>query len=177
MPKSKLIILSGPLGSGKSTLAKEYAQNHPLSLALDIDIIREMIGSWRELPEESAANTKKLAERMAHLYLSDGNDVIIPQIYRKAEYLDALKLVAKEAGAKYYEVLLELPKDEAINRFMKYKGIRPGGLIDRGGGVKKLEAMYDEMLELADNRPNTIRLMPIQDDIKQTYVKLVGLLK
>lgn len=33
----RLVLINGAPGSGKSTLARRYAQDHPLTLALDID--------------------------------------------------------------------------------------------------------------------------------------------
>lgn len=173
MQRPKLIILSGPLGSGKSTLAAKYAEEHPLALALDIDHIRLMLGQWRENPEASAQLSKHMAEEMTRLNLKAGYDVIIPQIYRQKDQLDNLRQIAKNEGADYYEILLELDKEEAIDRFMSYKGVRPGGLIDKGGGVSKLESMYDEMTELARKRPDTIKITPIRDNVDQTYKLLI----
>lgn len=173
MSKPKLIVLSGSLGSGKSTLAKKYAENHPLALALDIDIIRLMLGEWRDHAEDSAQLSKRMAEEMSRINLSEGHDVIIPQIYRRESYLDALQRVADETDSDYFEIILLLDKEEAIDRFMSYKSIHPGGLIDRGGGVSRLEHMYDEMVELASKRPNTIKISPIRDDIEATYELLI----
>jgi adenylate kinase family enzyme len=33
----RLVLINGAPGSGKSTLASRYAQDHPLTLALDVD--------------------------------------------------------------------------------------------------------------------------------------------
>jgi len=43
-----MILLNGPPGVGKSTVARMYAHAHPLSLNLDIDQIRSLIGGWRD---------------------------------------------------------------------------------------------------------------------------------
>jgi predicted kinase len=37
----RMILLNGPPSCGKSTLARRYAQEHPLSLNLDVDRIRQ----------------------------------------------------------------------------------------------------------------------------------------
>ncbi|WP_410630109.1 AAA family ATPase [Amycolatopsis sp. cmx-4-83] len=43
----KLLLLDGPPGSGKSTLARRYADDHPPTLALDVDRVRATLGGWR----------------------------------------------------------------------------------------------------------------------------------
>lgn len=173
MSKPKLIILSGPLGSGKSTIAQKYADEHPLALNLDIDDVRSHLGKWREHPEKSAKQSKRMSEEMARANLIAGYDVIIPQIYRLEENVVNLENIAKEIGADFYEVLLDLSKNEAIKRFMDRGGFRKGGLIEQGGGVKKLELMYDEMVELASKRPGTIRIEPKLGNVEDTYRELV----
>ena len=42
----KLVLVNGPPGVGKSTLARRYAADHPLTLAVEIDVVRAMIGAW-----------------------------------------------------------------------------------------------------------------------------------
>ena len=177
MKQPKLIILSGPLGVGKSTIAKKYVAEHPLALCLDIDDVRAQLGSWRENAEESAKLSKAMAEEMARINLQAGYDVIIPQIYRHEQYLENLEAVAKETNAKLHEVVLYVDKPEAIKRFMERGGFHKGGLIDKGGGVKKLESMHDEMSELLLKRPNTIKIEPKFGDIDGTYPELITKLK
>lgn len=174
MTKPKLILLSGPLGSGKSTLAKKYVDEHPLALDLDIDEIRKLIGQWREHPEDSAKQSKRMAEEMAQINLSASYDVIIPQIYRKLEHVTNLEKIAQETAADFYEVLLDINKAEAIKQFMDRGGFHKGGLIERGGGITKLESMYDEMSELVAKRPATIKIKPVFGDVETTYRELMS---
>jgi len=173
MNKPKLIILSGSLGSGKSTLAQKYVEDHPLALNLDIDDIRAHLGQWREQAEESANKARALAETMVKVHLRNGYDVIIPQIYRRESDVLALEAIAKETEAKFYEIVLWLGKEEAVKRAID-RGIHPGGLIEQGGGVKKLESMYDEMAELISKRPGTIKVEPKLGEAEGTYRELLG---
>jgi len=172
MSEVKLIILSGPLGSGKSTLAQKYVEEQPLALNLDIDDIRSHLGQWREHAEESAKRARALAETMAKVHLEAGYDVIIPQIYRRESDIAALESIAKETKAQFYEIALWLDKEEAVKRAMD-RGIHPGGLIEQGGGAKKLESMYDEMAELIAKRPGTIKIEPKLGDVDGTYRELL----
>lgn len=178
--KPRLIILNGPLGIGKSTLASKYADEHPITLRLDIDDIRTYISHWRDYDEQSADSSKKMALAMAKVHLSVGYDVVIPQIIRKAVLLESFEQVALEADADFKEVLLLVSKEEAVRRFKERSyaqgyetGFRPGGLIDTGGREKKLSTMYDDMISTTNKRPNTIIIEPEYGNIDSTYGELI----
>lgn len=181
--KPKLIILNGPLGIGKSTLASRFAEEHSLALRLDIDNIRTYISHWREDAEQSATSSKQMALAMAKVHLSLGHSVVIPQIVRKAEFFERFEEVAHETDADFFEVLLLADKEEAIRRFKERSyargyasGFRPGGLIDTGGRETKLASMYDEMIETANKRPNTITIEPEFGKIDETYAKILAII-
>lgn len=178
--KPKLIILNGSLGIGKSTLASRFAEEHPLTLRLDIDDIRTYISHWREEDEESSVSSKQMAIAMIKVHLSLGHDVVVPQIVQKTEFFEQFEQAAKEAGADFIEVLLLVDKDEAIKRFKERNyaqghasGFRPGGLIDTGGREVKLSEMYDNMIETASKRPRTIRIKPELGKEVETYAELL----
>jgi len=178
--KPKLIILNGPLGIGKSTLANRFAEEYPLTLRLDIDDMRTYISHWREQAEQSAVSSKQMALAMTKVHLLLGHSVVIPQIVRKTEFFEQFEEVAHETGADFFEVLLLTDKEEAIRRFKERNyaqghasGFRPGGLIDTGGRETKLASMYDEMIETANQRPNTIKIEPELGKKDETYKELV----
>lgn len=182
--KPKLIILNGAPGVGKSTLAEKYADMHPLTLKLDIDVIRRFISNYREQFRESARLSKNLAVAMARTHLESGHDVVIAQCYRKPEDLEALEKLAEDCDVSFHEFLLSLPKEEAIARFIKRgqaegapDGFLPDGLVTRGGGRAKLESMYDEMMATVSHRPRTIVIEPLFDDTEGTYTELMKHLK
>jgi predicted ABC-type ATPase len=138
--KPKLIILNGPLGIGKSTLAKRYADEHPLTLMLDIDDVWAMISHWRKQKDTSAPLSKEIALAMARINLRARHDVVIPQILQTTELADSFKALAEECTADYYEIMLIVDKDDAINRFIQRgkangnpSGFRTGGIIDTSG--------------------------------------------
>ena len=178
--KPKLIILNGPLGIGKSTLASRFADDHPNTLRLDIDDIRRNISHWREQAEQSAISSKQMSLAMARVHLGLGHDVVVAQIVRSVELFNEFEQITKDTNADYYEVLLFTDKDEAIRRFKERSyaqghasGFRPGGLIDTGGREEKLAIMYDEMIETANQRPNTIKIEPELDKEDATYRELL----
>ena len=178
--KPTLIVLNGAPGVGKSTLAEKYADMHPLTLKLDVDVIRRFISDYREQFQASGKLSKTLALEMARTHLQCGYDVIIAQCYRKPEYMEALEKLAQDCNAGFYEFLLSLSKAEAIARFIKRgqkegapDGFLPDSLVTRGGGKVKLESMYDEMMDTVSKRPNTKVIEPTLDDIAGTYAELM----
>jgi predicted kinase len=62
---SRLILINGLPGSGKSTLARRYAQDHPLTLVLDIDVVRGLLSAWMQDPPQSGLLARDLALTMA----------------------------------------------------------------------------------------------------------------
>lgn len=178
--KPKLILLNGPLGIGKTTVAKRYAQEHPLTLFLDIDDVWAMISHWRREKETSAPLSKRMALEMARINLTAGHDVIIPQILQTHELADSFEQLANDCAAEFYEFLLTVNKDEAIRRFIlrgkaegNESGFRPGGIIDTSGREKKLAEMYDSMSEVASARSHVIIIEPVLGDIDNTYAEMV----
>ena len=47
---TRLVLINGAPGSGKSTLADGLAQNQPMTLALDVDVIKHSLGRWSDVP-------------------------------------------------------------------------------------------------------------------------------
>lgn len=178
--KPKLILLNGPLGIGKSTLARRYAEEHPLTLCLDIDDVWAMLSHWRETKEDSSPLSKQMAVEMARINLNAKHDVVIPQILQTPELADTFRHLAEICDAEYYEVLLLVDKDESIRRFIARgksqghpTGFRAGGVIDTGGREKKLSEMYDAMTKTAHKRSHVIKIEPSLHDIDGTYAELL----
>ncbi|HVV25640.1 MAG TPA: AAA family ATPase [Candidatus Saccharimonadales bacterium] len=181
--KPKLIVLNGPLGSGKSTLAQKYAEGHPVTLNLDIDNVWSTISHWREQKEITGPLSKKLAVSMARIVLSEGHDVVVPQILQTEELANSFQTLADECNADYFEILLDVPKEESIKRFVARgkahghpSGFRAGGIIDTSGRETKLAEMHDNMTAVASNRLHVIKLEPILNDVDATYSSLLQIL-
>ncbi|OXM55980.1 hypothetical protein CFP71_15990 [Amycolatopsis thailandensis] len=65
----RLIVLNGPPACGKSTLARLYAENHPLTLNLDIDRIRGLLGAWRDDAAKAGVLARELAMSAARTHV------------------------------------------------------------------------------------------------------------
>jgi predicted kinase len=111
-----LLVLNGAPAVGKSTLAHRYADEHPLALVIDIDMLRSHLGRWREV-EESKLVARDLAVALVRTHLLGGYDVIVPQLLARTEFLDRLRSVATETDAAFVEVVLTDDADEITKRF------------------------------------------------------------
>ena len=182
--KPNLILLNGPLGIGKSTLAKMYSERNPLVLNIDIDLIRAHLGQWREYRVESAKLSRRMAVETGRVSIKAGHDVVVAQILSRAEDMEVFEKLARDTRANLYEMLLYAPKEVAVQRFIERgqaggfeKGYSPGGLIDRSGGLGYIKRRYDEMMALANSRPQTIRINSISGDPEDTYAEMLKFIK
>jgi predicted kinase len=75
---AKLVLLNGPPAVGKSTLARRFADEHPLTLVLEIDMVRALLGAWLDEWQRSGTVARVIALAMARTHLEAGHDVIVP---------------------------------------------------------------------------------------------------
>jgi hypothetical protein len=58
---ARLVFINGAPASGKSTLAQMYINEHPLTLAIDIDVVRAMLRRWLDHPIEAGLTARCMA--------------------------------------------------------------------------------------------------------------------
>jgi len=172
--RPKLILLAGFAACGKSTVAERYISDHPLALYIEGDEIITKLGQWRAHISEAIKSKRLLAAGMAAIHLRSGYDVILPRM-PGGEYESAYEDAAKETGADFYEVFINVGKDEAVKRLLARgswgeEGLPPITQEDR----PKIERLYDEMVDAVAQRPNTVKIESIEGDVEGTYQ---GLLK
>jgi predicted kinase len=155
-----LIVVNGAPGSGKSTVAQRYVAAHPLALNLEIDRIRRRLGAWKDDPATAGQLARTIALVAARAHLGSGHDVVLPQYLGRVDYLHQLEAVAAETGASHHEIVLMDTKDNLAARFLARSRaaadpthVEAQEQLERNGGPRQLEAMYDRLLLVIAARP------------------------
>src|SRR3954463_14886337 len=76
----RLIHLNGPSRVGKSTLARRYADGHPGTLVLDLDVLAGLIGGWKADFSAALEVARGHGRELAVRHLRSGYDVVLPQL-------------------------------------------------------------------------------------------------
>jgi predicted kinase len=176
----RLILINGLPGSGKSALGRRYLDDHQLALALDIDVIRSMLGGSLEEPTMSGLAARDLARAMARTHLRAGHDVLVCQFLGRPDFVETLDQLAADTGVPFIEVALVTSISEAADRFLRRSGdeSRPEHkdaaiLLDRAGGPDALTGLYTRLEGVVSSRPNTRRVGVVDGDLEETYQGLL----
>jgi predicted kinase len=180
MEVPRLILINGLPGSGKSALGRRYLDDHQLALALDIDVIRSMLGRSLEEPSVSGVAARGLVRSMAQTHLQAGHDVLVCQFLGQLEFVEVLDQLAAALGVPFVEVVLETTVEEAVERFLRRSedNSRPehydaAVLLDRAGGPDALSEMQARLEYVSGSRPNTRRVDVVDGDLEGTYQGLL----
>lgn len=180
---ARLVLVNGAPGSGKSTLARRYVEEHPLALALDIDVVRGMLGRWLDSPVEAGLLARRMALEMARVQLTARRDVLVPQFLGRLDFVLELERLCGQVGADFVEVVLLSSRDDAVARFVR-RAARPEtavhrdaqALLERSGGLGELPLLYDRLLQVVADRPRTHPVWIVDGDVELAYRDLLAVL-
>ena len=180
----RLIHLNGPPGIGKSTLAQLYADDHPGVLNLDIDLVRTLIGGWRDRFAETGQIVRPVALAMAAAHLRGGRDVILPQFLGRLGEIERFAGVAHDNGAAFCEIAVMDGRRQSLARFYRrgegdtrgwQQAVRQ--IVADGGGTALLASMYDQLTGVLAARPQITVLASTEGAITEDYQALTAILR
>jgi predicted kinase len=176
---ARLILLNGLPGSGKSTLAARYAADYPLTLALDIDDLRRMLGGWRDHPREAGLQARRMAIELARLQLRKERDVVVPQFLGRLDFVDELAELSATERARFVEIVLRSAAGDDEDRFRR-RAADPQtpahhdatALYERTAWT--FPEMYRAMLDVVGRRPATVTIWTVEGDVDGAYRNLLA---
>jgi predicted kinase len=158
---ARLILLNGPPACGKSTLARRYADDHPLTLNLDIDSVRGLIGGWRDDRHNAGLAARAIALSAARTHLTAGHDVIVPQFLGRPAFILQLEHLAHNVGAVFHEIVLRDSKGNMLRRYAERADPFPG--------ESELSMMHDRLESIIAARQGAIVVQVADGDPDRTY--------
>lgn len=114
-PAPLVLHLNGAPGAGKSTLARLWADRHPGTLLLDVDLLRTWVSGWREDFVATGGLVRPAALALLSAYVGEGGPVVLPQLLADPVELARFRAAAVSAGGRWVSVLVEAP--DAAARF------------------------------------------------------------
>jgi chloramphenicol 3-O-phosphotransferase len=166
MRRPVLILLNGAPASGKSTLARAWVDRHgaDLPLALDIDILRSMLGGWQQAPMDAGLAARVIAVAGIRAHLASGRDVVVPQYLYRTVFMDQLGELAEGVPADFLECAVLVDAETAADRFDRrlagsststgsYAPVIHGGL-----GEHSMTQHVAELERVLAGRPHVVRL-------------------
>jgi predicted kinase len=175
-----LLLLNGPPGIGKSTLALRWAEDHPGTLCLDIDVLRGLVGGSADRFEETGEVVRPLALAMVTAHVRGGRDVVLPQFLGRAGEVARFEHAARDGGGSFVHVVLMDDEDASVRRFAArgddgWHGEVRRVVADRGG-EGFLRTMHTRLRAVLSDRREAVVVPSVEGDPDATYSALLAAL-
>jgi predicted kinase len=122
---SVLLHLNGAPGVGKSTIAERLVASRPGWLNCDIDILRTLIGGWKDAFAAAGAQIRPVAREMMAVQLATGRGVVLPQLIMQDRELAQFKSLATVCGVPYVHVYIDASDEELAMRWQRRNALNP----------------------------------------------------
>jgi predicted kinase len=174
MNQPKLILLYGFASSGKTTLAKKYLDEHPLALAIEVDQIISMMGQWRKFEEQARKIVFDHSKAIVKNHLLAGHDVLLPYLLTNPKHAGECETIAIETSASFYEVHINIGREEAIERLL-VRGVwgEEGSPKLTTNDLPEISDLYDTMEKAMAERENVLSISSDVGDVEGTYKKFL----
>jgi hypothetical protein len=160
----RLIHLNGLPRVGKSTLARRYADEHPGTLALDLDVLAGLIGGWKADFSAALEVARGHGRAIAIRHLRAGHDVILPQLVttHDRDPDPGFEEAARTAEATYTQVAVIVDDTEHL---LRLHGKRPTSEVEahlqatlENPQLDRVDRIRRDLNEYLAERPHTLRL-------------------
>ncbi len=138
---------------------------NPTGLVLDVDTVVAMISGWRADFWGTLPVARRLASAMARQHLSDGHDVVLPQLITAEAELAPFLAAVEDSGASYVEVVLLADTVTTTARLLERTQSDQGPVgrhvervVMEAGGVGLLEKIRADLLAYLESRVHAIRI-------------------
>lgn len=158
---TRLVLINGAPGSGKSTLADGLAQDQPMTLALDVDVIKHSLGRWGEDLLASGLHARRLSLALAREQLSAGYDVVLGQYLARTPFIEDLERLAAELDAQFFEFILDLDAPALAERLAGRSSApsRPEHMANNSlVGPGDADLLVESLEALRETRPGAVRI-------------------
>lgn len=152
-----------------------------MSLVLDIDVVRSLLGASTDAPEAAGLAARSLAVAMARTHLRAGHDVIVPQFLAREHFVIDLETLAADEHVAFVEVALITTVDDTLAAFAARSeaAAEPEHrdatlLVERAGGAAALAAMHARYTALVECRPAAIRIDATRGDIEASLARITA---
>ena len=163
-----------------STVAARYVDEHQGSLLADIDLLRTLIGGWRDDFEGAGQFVRPLAHTMISTHLSGGHDVVMPQFLSDAGEVEEFERTAASVGAHFIEIALMADVDVVVQRFRQRRPAPDdqaatviAAFVDGAGGERYLRRLHEDLLMSLEARPEAMIVQSLPNDEPATYRAVV----
>jgi predicted kinase len=163
-----LVLLNGPPASGKSTVAGALVAARPLTLRLDVDVVRGLLGAWLDDAAEAGRAARRLALVMARAHLAAGHDVVVPQFLARPGFADELGRVAHDCDARFVEIALVLDREDGMARFASRQSHPDAAALAERLGPDSIATMYEDYERFLGDRHAAVRVSVLTGDVSAT---------